>query len=74
MGPDLITGDLIRAHEGGALCLLPDKKLSDKRKAIASVRRVAALPELQALLPGDGWPVFRNAKAVLDELLSSVDS
>lgn len=69
----LISGDLIRAHEGGALCLLPDEKLSDKRKAIGSVQRVAALPELQALLPGDGWPVFRNAKAVLNELLSSLD-
>ena len=69
----LITGDLIRAHEGDALCLLPDEKLSDKRKAVESVRRVAALPELQVLLPGDGWPVFRNATVVLGELLSSLD-
>ncbi len=69
----LITGDLIRAHEGGALGLLPDKKLSDRSKAIASVRRVAALPELEALLPGDGWPVFRNAKVILGDLLISLD-
>ena len=69
----LITGDLIRAHEGGALGLLPDKKLSDRSKAIASVRRVAALPELEAVLPGDGWPVFRDAKAILGDLLISLD-
>ena len=70
----LITGDLIRAHEAGTLCLLPDGKLSDKGKAIASVRRVAALPDVQVVLPGDGWPVFRDAKAVLGELLSNLES
>lgn len=69
----LITGDLIRAHEGGALCLLPDEKLSDKRKAISSLRRLTLLPELEALLPGDGWPVFRDAKFLLQELLISLD-
>lgn len=72
-GSTLITGDLIRAHEGGKLCLLPEVKLSDKREAIASVQRVAALPMLQVLLPGDGWPVFRDAKGVLGELLLSLD-
>ena len=72
-GATLITGDLIRAHEGGALCLLPEKKLSDRRKAIASVRRLTLLPELDALLPGDGWPVFRDAKILLQELLAGLD-
>ena len=72
-GSILITGDLIRAHEGGALCLLPEEKLSDKRKAIASLRRLTLLPELEALLPGDGWPVFRDAKILLQELLMSLD-
>ena len=69
----LITGDLIRSHEGGALCLLPKEKLSDKRKAIASLRRLTLLPELEALLPGDGWPVFRDAKFLLQELLRNLD-
>ena len=69
----LITGDLIRSHEGGALCLLPEEKLSDKRKAIASLRRLTLLPELEALLPGDGWPVFRDAKFLLQELLRNLD-
>ena len=69
----LITGDLIRAHDGGAICLLPEAKLSDQRKAIASLRRLTLLPELEALLPGDGWPVFRDAKILLQELLMSLD-
>jgi hypothetical protein len=68
-GSTLITGDLIRAHEGGALCLLPEEKLSNKRKAIASLQRLTLLPELEAVLPGDGWPVFRDAKLLLQELL-----
>jgi glyoxylase-like metal-dependent hydrolase (beta-lactamase superfamily II) len=72
-GSTLITGDLIRAHEGGSLCLLPEEKLSDKRKAIASLRRLTLLPELEALLPGDGWPVFRDAKFLLRELLMKLD-
>ena len=72
-GTTLITGDLIRAHKGGALCLLPEEKLSDRRKAIASVRRLTLLPELDALLPGDGWPVFRDAKSLLQELLVGLD-
>ncbi|MDP7317472.1 MAG: MBL fold metallo-hydrolase, partial [SAR324 cluster bacterium] len=54
----LITGDLIRAHEGGRLCLLPDSKLCDRPQAVASVQRLAALPDLEAVLPGDGWPIF----------------
>ena len=72
-GTTLITGDLIRAHEGGALCLLPEEKLSDRRKAIASVYRLTLLPALGAVLPGDGWPVFRDAQSLLQELLVSLD-
>ena len=72
-GSTLITGDLIRAHEGGALCLLPEVKLLNKHKAIASLRRLILLPELEALLPGDGWPVFRDAKLLIQELLMRFD-
>jgi hypothetical protein len=71
-GSTLITGDLIRAHEGGRLCLLPDAKLADREAAIASVLRLASIPTLDAVLPGDGWPVFRAARAVLDELVASL--
>lgn len=71
-GSTLITGDLIRAHQGGRLCLLPDAKLSDRAAAIASIRRLARIPTIEAVLPGDGWPVFRCAREVLDELIASL--
>jgi glyoxylase-like metal-dependent hydrolase (beta-lactamase superfamily II) len=70
-GTTLVTGDLVRAERGGALSLLPAAKLSNVDEAYASVQRLAALPELTAVLVGDGWPVFRDAKRVLAELLAS---
>lgn len=66
----LVTGDLVRAHEGGKLTLLPAPKLEDAGAARASVARLAALPRVEAVLPGDGWPVFRDGKRVLAELLA----
>lgn len=73
-GSTLITGDLVRAHEGGRLCLLPDAKLRDKAAARASVQRLAQLPGIEAVLPGDGWPVFRNGRDRLRELISAAPS
>ena len=64
----LITGDLVRAHEGGRLCLLPDAKLTDRASALASVARLAALPAIEAVLVGDGWPIFRHGGEALREL------
>lgn len=61
----LITGDFVRAHRAGELCLLPDAKLSDAGAAGASLRRLQALPEIEAVLVGDGWPVFRNGAGAL---------
>ena len=72
-GTTLVTGDLIRAHEGGRLCLVPDAKLSDPAAARASVRRLAALPGIEAVLVGDGWPVFRHGAEALRELVDSFD-
>ena len=72
-GRTLITGDLIRAHEGGRLRLIPDPKLKDKKRAMASVRRIAAMGPFDAVLPGDGWPVFRNGQKALDELVASLE-
>lgn len=69
-GTTLITGDLIRAHEGGSLCLLPDAKLADRGAAIVSAARLAGLGKIEAVLPGDGWPVFRGGTVVLREMLS----
>jgi hypothetical protein len=70
-GSTLVTGDLVRAHRGGGLDLLPDAKLVDRAAAIASVRRLAALPGIDAVLVGDGWPVFRGGAAALAELVAS---
>lgn len=72
-GSTLITGDLIRAHEGGRLCLLPDPKLSDKTAAIASVRRLVGLGGIDAVLTGDGWPVFHAGDARLRELIADAE-
>lgn len=69
----LITGDLIRAHEAGKLRLLPDPKLSDKASAIASLRRLTDLEGIEAVLPGDGWPVFRDGARALAELAAEFD-
>jgi glyoxylase-like metal-dependent hydrolase (beta-lactamase superfamily II) len=64
----LITGDLIRGQRGGSFNLLPDAKLKDKAAALASVRALVELPRLETVLVGDGWPVFRDARARLREL------
>lgn len=65
----LVTGDLIRGHVGGRLNLLPEAKLKDPAKARASVRElVARWPRIDAVLVGDGWPVFRGGHAALEEL------
>lgn len=68
----LISGDLVRAHEGGSLCLLPDAKLRDRGQAIVSVARLAGLGKIDAVLPGDGWPVFRGGTAALREMLGKL--
>ena len=70
-GTTLITGDLVRGQRGGRLNLLPDAKLKDKARAIASLRAVVeAHPQLEAVLVGDGWPVFAGGRARLAELLT----
>jgi Metallo-beta-lactamase superfamily len=66
----LITGDLVRAHQAGSLMLLPDGKLIDRSLAIASVRRLAQLTKIQAVLVGDGWQIFRDGHIYLQELIA----
>ncbi len=68
----LITGDLIRCHVGGELCLLPDAKLTDKNKAVQSVKRIADLPDIKAVLTGDGWPLFDHGSEALHRLVKSL--
>jgi hypothetical protein len=69
-GDTLITGDLLRAHEAGRLTLLPDAKLSDKARARAEIERLA-VRDINAVLVGDGWPVFRDGRRALLELLAA---
>jgi len=71
-GSTLITGDLIRAHSGGKLCMLPDVKLQNVEQAKDSVNRLALIEGINAILPGDGWPVFRNGEQALLELVASI--
>lgn len=68
----LVAGDLIRGHVGGLLNLLPDAKLGDRAAAVASIRELAQRSALQAVLVGDGWPVFRDGHARLSDLLASL--
>jgi hypothetical protein len=71
-GTTLVCGDLVRSHRAGALALLPDPKLTDKARAVASVRRLAGLPGISAVLVGDGWCAVREGKTVLEELAASL--
>ncbi len=68
----LITGDLIRSHIAGELCLLPDTKLTDRKQAIQSVKRLANKPCIQAILVGDGWPIFNHGSEALHHLAKSL--
>jgi len=62
----LVTGDLIRGHVGGTLNLLPDAKLADRTRAVASVKRIVnEYPQIEAVLVGDGWPVFHDGAKAL---------
>ncbi len=66
----LITGDLIRSHAGGELCLLPEAKLANSAQATQSLRRLADLPYIKAVLVGDGWPLFSHGGDALKDLAS----
>ncbi len=65
----LITGDLVRAHQAGSLMLLPDGKLIDRSLAIASVKKLAQLSQVEAVLVGDGWQIFHDGHIYLQELI-----
>jgi hypothetical protein len=65
----LITGDLVRAHDGGSLTLIPDAKLGNAKEARASVARLLDYRGVDAVLVGDGYPIFRDGHARLAELV-----
>jgi Metallo-beta-lactamase superfamily len=64
----LITGDLIRCHVGGELCILPETKLTNAALAKQSVKRMADLPGINTVLVGDGWPLFNQGGVALKNL------
>lgn len=71
-GDTLVVGDLIRGHRAGRLNLLPDAKLADKALALHSLEALARRVGIDAVLVGDGWPVFRAGSAALLDLLREV--
>jgi len=64
----LVTGDIIRCHEGGRLCMLPEEKLKNRELAVNSIKRIAGVKSIEAVIPGDGWPIFKNGHDALIEL------
>ena len=71
-GDTVIVGDLVRGQRAGSLNLLPPGKLADPAAAGRSVARLAALPDLQAALVGDGQSIFRDASRRLAELVEVI--
>ncbi len=70
-GTTLITGDLVRGHMAGRLNLLPDGKLADRPRAVASIARIVReYPAIDTVLVGDGWPVFHHGRQSLEALCS----
>ncbi|MFT6398377.1 MAG: hypothetical protein ACJAYU_003135 [Bradymonadia bacterium] len=61
--------DLVRAHRGGSLTLIPDAKLRDSKEALASVTKFLDSRETEAVLVGDRYPIFRDGFARLAELV-----
>jgi glyoxylase-like metal-dependent hydrolase (beta-lactamase superfamily II) len=64
----LVTGDLIRAHMGGSLMMLPDAKLSNHTAACRSIARLAELRGIESVLVGDGWHLFSGGSNALGAL------
>ena len=68
----LVTGDLIRAHEGGHLRMLPDAKLQNRELAIKSIKRMASIKSIETVIPGDGWPLFNYGHEALVALSQEI--
>jgi hypothetical protein len=69
----LVVGDLVRGQRAGRLNLLPDAKLSDRSAALKSLRRLTELSGIDAVLVGDGWPVFHGGRHALNALLIELE-
>lgn len=65
----LVTGDLVRGQVAGSLNLLPEAKLADRARAIASVKRILdEYPRIESVLVGDGWSVFHVGTKALQAI------
>lgn len=69
----LVVGDLVRGHRAGRLNLLPDQKLGDRSAALGSLRRLVEIQSIEAVLVGDGWPVFHGGRHALNALLIELE-
>lgn len=69
----LVVGDLVRGHRAGRLNLLPDAKLENREQALGSLRRLTELSSIEAVLVGDGWPVFHGGRHALNALLIELE-
>ena len=48
--------------------MLPEAKLKDRELAVNSIKRIAAVKSIESVIPGDGWPIFKNGHDALIEL------
>ncbi len=65
----LVVGDAVIGNPPGRCGLLPEKVMDDPARLRASVEALLVL-EFDALLPGDGEPILKGAKARLQELVA----
>jgi glyoxylase-like metal-dependent hydrolase (beta-lactamase superfamily II) len=72
LGDTLITGDLVRSHRAGCLQMLkPEQGMSDIQAARRSIEKLAEL-DVDAVLVGDGFSVFRDGQRYLRELAGTI--
>ncbi|GIW70916.1 MAG: hypothetical protein KatS3mg102_0458 [Planctomycetota bacterium] len=67
----LLFGDIVRSERTGLLTLLGDDKLSDRGAVVQAVRQLASL-RFEAVLIGDGDPIFCGAREAYLELLAGL--
>ncbi len=66
----LIVGDAVIGNPPATLSLLREKVMDDPAQLRASIRSLAEV-DVDVLLPGDGVPILRDARARLRELVAS---
>ena len=48
--------------------MLPEEKLQDRELAVNSIKRIAAVKSIEAVITGAGWQIFKNGHDALVEL------